>query len=131
MAAGDHSATLECLALMRILMPQPVAPLCPPPVTTKYSLVQLECPSQSGDTREAHKGLHGQEWEVCGLPATESALPQLMSPITVKTKPLGVSITQTMVSLVSHSGADRRPEVVCKQGSAPLAISSAAQLIRN
>ena len=41
------------------------------------------------------------EWEVCGQPTTQSALPQLLSPVLGKTKPLGVLVTQSMATLLS------------------------------
>ena len=41
------------------------------------------------------------EWKVCGLPTTQSALPQIMSPVIGTSKPLIVPVMQTMASLLS------------------------------
>ena len=51
-------------------------------------------------TARARKAEQG-EWEVYGLPTTQSAFPQLMSSVMGKAKPLGVHIIQTMGSLLS------------------------------
>ena len=59
MVDGDEAATLECLALTGTHKLESATPSCPSPLTTKYTLAQLDSAEANLEVfANTHQGIH-------------------------------------------------------------------------